>query len=194
MKKLQVLATLLLCSQTTLADTTSDLVDAATEGQTNTIQALLSGGADLRAAGGTAVISAAYSALERQGNGESFDDQVEAVRILVNAGADPNAHLDNGITTLMLMAILGQADAVRDLLAAGADVNTANNADGGTALIFAVYGGSTEIVSQLIEAGADLNVKDAGTGNDNGRTALSYAEEKNHAEITAVLRQAGATP
>ena len=35
---------------------------------------------------------------------------------------------------------------------------------------------------------------DAGTGNGDGRTALSYAEEKRHAEITAVLRQAGATP
>lgn len=194
MKKLQVLAALLLCSQITFADIDSDLVDAAMEGQTDTIQALISGGADLKAAGGTAMISAAYSALERQGNGESFDEQIEAVRILVNAGADPDAHLPNGITTLMLMAILGQADAVRDLLAAGADVNVANKADGGTALIFAVYGGSTEIVSQLIEAGADLTMTDAGTGNGDGRTALSYAEEKSHAEITAVLRQAGATP
>lgn len=194
MKKLLVLAALLLNSQTTFADINSDLVEAAAAGQTATLNALIIDGADIESAGGKAMITAAFAALELQGNGEAYDDQIEAVRILVSAGADPNVHFDNGISTLMLMAILGQADAVRDLLAAGADVNAANKADGGTALIFAVYGGSTEIVSQLIDAGADLNIKDAGTDNDDGRTALSYAEEKRHAEITAVLRQAGATP
>jgi ankyrin repeat protein len=90
------------------------------------------------------------------------------------------------------MAILGQADTVRVLLEAGADVNAANSADGGTALIFAVYGSSTETVSDLIAAGADVNMTDAGTGNGDRRTALSYAREKNHAEITEVLEQAGA--
>jgi len=194
MKKLLILAVLLFCSQTALADINSDLVEAATAGETDTLNTLISDGADLKSAGGPAVISAAFAALEHQGNGEPFDKQVEAVQRLVNAGADANTHFDNGITALMLMAILGQADAVRDLLAAGADVNAANNADGGTALIFAVYGGSTEIVSELIAAGADLDAKDAGTGNGDGRTALSYAEEKSHAEITAVLKQAGATP
>ena len=156
MKKLLVLAALLLNSQTTFADINSDLVEAAAAGQTATLNALIIDGADIESAGGKAMITAAFAALELQGNGEAYDDQIEAVRILVSAGADPNVHFDNGISTLMLMAILGQADAVRDLLAAGADVNAANKADGGTALIFAVYGGSTEIVSQLIEAGAEL--------------------------------------
>jgi len=84
------------------------------------------------------------------------------------------------------MAILGQTDAARVLLGAGADVNAAASADGSTALIFAVYGGSTEIVSMLIKAGAD-----AGTEDGDGRTALSYAEEKDHAEIVSVLKRAG---
>lgn len=192
MKKLLILAALLFYSQATLADSSSDLVAAAIEGQTDTLNALINGGADVESDGGTAMISAAFSALERQGNGGSFDTQVEAVQMLVNAGADANTQLENGLTALMLMAILGQADAVRDLLAAGADVNATNNADGGTALIFAVYGGSTETVSELIEAGADVDMTDAGTGNGDGRTALSYAEEKQHAEITAVLKRAGA--
>jgi serine/threonine-protein phosphatase 6 regulatory ankyrin repeat subunit B len=192
MKKLLVLATLLFCSQTVFAGINSDLVEAAIAGQTGTLKALIGGDADVESDGGTAMISAAFAALERQGSGEPFDGQVKAVQMLVNAGADANAHLDNGLTALMLMAILGQADAVRDLLAAGADVNATNNADGGTALIFAVYGGSTEIVSDLIDAGADINMTDAGSGNGDGRTALSYAEEKAHAGITAVLKQAGA--
>lgn len=36
-------------------------------------------------------------------------------------------------------------------------------------LIFAVYGGSTKTVSLLIASGADVNSKDAVTGNDGGR-------------------------
>ena len=38
----------------------------------------------------------------------------------------------------------------------------------------------------------DINMADAGTGSGDGRMALSYAEEKNHADITEVLKQAGA--
>ena len=73
-------------------------------------------------------------------------------------------------------------------------VNAVASADGSTALIFAVYGGVTEIVSTLIKAGADVDRADAGTGSGDGRTALSYAEEKEHAEIVDVLKQAGAGP
>ena len=192
MKNLFVITALLFLTQTTLGDIDSELVKAATGGETQTLETLIRGGADIQSDGGSALISAAFSALERHGKKESIDGQIEAVQILVSAGTDIDEHLDNGITALMLMAILGQADTVLILLEAGAYVNAANNADGGTALIFAVYGGSTETVSNLIEADADINMADAGAGSGDGRTALSYAEEKNHAEITEVLKQAGA--
>jgi len=192
MKKLPILAALLFFTQTSLGDINSELIKAATEGQTDTLKALIRGGADVQSDGGSALMSAAYSALERHGKEESNDGQIEAVQILVSAGANVDEHSDDGITALMLMAILGQADTVRVLLEAGADVNAANSADGGTALIFAVYGGSEDTVLVLIDADADVNMADAGTGNGDGRTALSYAEEKNHAEITEVLEQAGA--
>ena len=139
--------------------TSPELVNAATAGQTKELVALIDGGADVQSDGGTALISAAFSALQRHEESKPIDDQVKAVRILAEAGAD---------------------------------VNATNNADGGTPLIFAVYGGSTETVSLLLESGADISATDSGTGNEDGRTALSYAEEKEHAEITEVLRQAGA--
>jgi len=192
MKNLSIIAALLFLTQTTLGETNPELVKAATEGQTQALKTLISEGADIQTDGGTALMSAAYSALERHEEKESNDGQIEAVQILVNAGADVNEHSGNGITALMLMAILGQADTVRVLIEAGADVNSVNSADGSTALIFAVYGGSTETVSNLINAGADVDMADAGTGNGDGRTALSYAEERAHAGITEVLKQAGA--
>ena len=183
---------LLFCTQAVLGDTSSALVDAAVEGKAEALIALIDEGADVQSDGGTALISAAFSALQLQGESESFDGQVEAVQILVGAGADVDEQFDNGITALMLMSILRQTETVRVLLEAGANINAANNADGGTALIFAVYGGSTETVSLLLESGADVSAKDAGNEGKDGRTALSYAEEKNHAEITEVLVQAGA--
>jgi ankyrin repeat protein len=183
---------LLLFTSAALADTRSELIEAATDGQTETLKALIGDSADIQSDGGTALISAAFSALQRYENGESNEGQIEAIKVLVDAGADVDIRFDNGITALMLMSILGNTEMVIALLEAGADVNATNNADGGSALIFAVYGGSTEIVLVLIDAGADINVADAGTGTEDGRTALYYAEEKNHAEITEVLTQAGA--
>ena len=115
-------------------------------------------GSDIQSDGEMALISAAFSALQLQGESKAIEGQVEAVRILVDAGEDVDQHFDNG----------------------------------GTALIFAVYGGSTETVSLLIDSGADINAKDAGSGDEDRRTALSYAIEKDHAETTSVLQKAGA--
>ena len=192
MNKLIVLATLLLSAQITIADVNSEIINAATEGQTETLKILVAGSSDARCDGRSALISAAYSALERQGKGEPYDDQSAAIRIIAEAGVDVDEHRDDGYTALMLMAMLGQTDTVRVLLDVGADVNAIAKADGSSALIFAVYGGTTEIVSTLIEAGADVSIADVGTGTGDGRTALSYAEEKNHAEIVDVLKRAGA--
>ena len=66
MKKLPILAALLFFTQTSLGDINSELIKAATEGQTDTLKALIRGGADVQSDGGSALMSAAYSALERQ--------------------------------------------------------------------------------------------------------------------------------
>src|SRR5262245_33107201 len=72
-------------------------------------------------------------------------------------------------------------DAVRKLIASGADVN-APEADSTTALLWAAYQSSPELVSMLLSAGADPNV-----ANDFGVTPLLQASRYGDAATIAVL-------
>jgi uncharacterized protein len=106
-----------------------------------------------------------------------------AIRLLVEHGADPNARQKNGSTALMLAAGLGRGtgaftkdyateaellDAVKVLIAAGANVNAVDDA-GETPLHFGAQA-SDDIVKYLAEKGATLDVKDK-----KGRTPVEMA-------------------
>lgn len=71
----------------------------------------------------------------------------------------------------MASAVTGMAD--EDLLAAGADVNTANDV-GMTALMLPVQKGEANEIAILLKSGADARKKDAA-----GRTAMGYLNEAN---------------
>ena len=83
-------------------------------------------------------------------------------------------------------ARLGNLENVQAAIAAGANVNTANNA-GITPLMFALWGRNLGIVQALILAGLDVNVR-----NDNGGTALMSAACFDHLGIVQALIAAGA--
>ena len=84
-------------------------------------------------------------------------------------------------------AMRGDAEAVRALLADGADVNAAHG-DGMTALHWAALNGNAEIARLLIGAGAAL-----GAGTRLGaHTPLHVAARAGHGEIVAILAGAGA--
>lgn len=73
-------------------------------------------------------------------------------KALVDAKADPNLALKNGLTPLSIACRWGNAEAVKILLDAGADVNKETQL--GTALLSSFYYPSATIVKMLLDAGA----------------------------------------
>ena len=94
------------------------------------------------------------------------------IETLLNAGANPLAANDKGITPLLAALSRGdEFDAIVDrLIAAGAKL-TDQDAAGGSALIYAVKGGQNLLrLQQIVEAGVDVDALDG-----EGTTALMYA-------------------
>jgi len=80
----------------------------------------------------------------------------------------------------------GDLDAVRKQLSAGADVNVPE-ADGTSALLWAAYQSSPELVQALLKAGADVNA-----ANSFGVTALLQSARYGDADTMSALLKAGA--
>ena len=83
----------------------------------------------------------------------------------------------------------GNIEAVKQHIAAGADVN-AQNGGGPAPLHIAAYRGHKEIAELLIAEGADVNAKVA-SGPKQGLTPLDAANETNHTETADLLRKHG---
>ncbi len=92
------------------------------------------------------------------------------VRLLLQAGADPNAPDDNGLTPLHRGAENSNPMVVTHLLDAGADLNARDN-DGYTALHWAAaQSGNDRVVKVLLDRGADPFAE-----SNDGRTPLHSA-------------------
>lgn len=100
-------------------------------------------------------------------------DSDQAVKFLLDAGADPNRAAADERKPLMLAARGGLGESVRYLLDKGALINGRNKKDGTTALMWAANTGRKSIVEYLIDQGADpsLTAKDGWTAGEAARMA-----------------------
>jgi uncharacterized protein len=98
-------------------------------------------------------------ALGRVNNDVGDEMGMRIFKLLLSAGADPNAQDSSkyGYTPLIYAASLGQTEKARVLFDCGAEVNATNKA-GQTALHLAVY--HPEIIPLLLSAGANPSVRD----------------------------------
>jgi uncharacterized protein len=175
------------------------------------IKLLLSHGADPNATLAAPLFQRQHTAGDRAlGEGSTAfmraakSGDVEVMRMLLAAGADPKRAQPNRATALMLAAGLGwrdgspaapayeqgtekeAIDAIKLCIEVGLDINAATT-NGETALHAAISGrGSPLIVQFLVESGADLTAK-----NKQGRTPLevAIASRRDLGDIVAFLKQ-----
>jgi uncharacterized protein len=222
------------------------LMFAAAQGHADVVELLLDKGADINAEAtngwsalffaevtdmdhtNTSGLNASELLLEKDTGGinaaliyAASAGHTDAIRLLLDKGADINTTNNFGDTALMTAAEDGRTDVVELLLDKGADIN-AKNYTGSTALMSAEFMDQTNVVELLLNKGADINAKDydgdtalmkaADTeGNTNavklllarkadinavdaeGETALGMAREIGNTAVVQLLQQAGAT-
>ncbi|XP_014665735.1 PREDICTED: putative ankyrin repeat protein RF_0381 [Priapulus caudatus] len=117
--------------------------------------------------------------------------KLDIMRLLLEAGVDPNTAASYGETALCIAACCGQLDIVRLLLGAGVDPNVAETKTGNTPLMMAAYSGTEaalNIMRLLLEAAAKPNVADMYSG----ETPLMIAVKKGEEAAVRMLLSHGA--
>ena len=116
---------------------------------------------------------------------------LEAVRSLLDSGADVNAAQGDGMSALHWAATRGDFEIAELLIAAGADVAAASRIGSYTPLHMASKGGHAAIAKALIEAGADVTVR---TTNSEVTPLHLAAASRGGEAVVAVLLEHGADP
>lgn len=112
----------------------------------------------------------------------------DALRALIEGGADVNAREADGTTALHWASHRDLLGAVDLLIRAGADVNAANDL-GATALWAASENGSAPVVERLLAAGADPD-----KALRRGETPLMIAARSGNPVVVSMLLEHGADP
>lgn len=108
------------------------------------------------------------------------------IEMLLAAGADPEAVDKLGLRALHWASLRGNRQTTKALLDNQADVNAQSEGRLLTPLMFAARRGYTEVINDLLEAGADVEAID-----NAGRTALMWALKESHPEAARILQDAG---
>ena len=109
----------------------------------------------------------------------AFFGHLDAVKVLIAAGADIHAAAENGLKVQAIHAAVASKnlDIVRTLLEAGADPNAAQQ-QGFRPMHESGSSGSRELAELLMKYGGDPTLK-----NDDGKSTITLAREKGHAEF-----------
>jgi hypothetical protein len=150
------------------------LMRASQKGEYGRVKELLSSGnpVDINATSPSGITALMYAAA---------GGHYEVVRLLLDAGADVNAH--GGECTPLQAAVGGGGRVVTALLDAGADVD-ARNRYGQTALMYAARLGEARTVELLLGRGANPRLRD-----NKGASALYLAEQNNHDRVVELIKQ-----
>jgi len=168
---------------------TSELHDAARNGDVDAVRVILADGVDIDESdfmagapihlaimeGHVAVASALIAAgadLEAVGeiggahplHTAARNNQPAMVALLMDKGAKFEAKNTNGQTPLIVATVTGSHDAAEVLLSKGADINGTDEFKRETALQFAAFSGRIEMVKLLLSRGADVNVNSGNEG------------------------------
>src|SRR5205085_12510909 len=136
----------------------------------------------------------------------SRSGKIDAIKVLVAHGANPNTRDGRGQTALMWAAARNNPAAVKLLLELGADMKLRTSSapsgrgermsvfnapapTGFTALLFAVRAGTIDATRALLDAGADVNDQLS-----DGESALVVATANAHWELADLLLDRGADP
>jgi len=158
-------------------DKYTPLIEAAANGLSKTVQALLAAGANKEAQNvncDTALIKAAAH------------NHTKIVQALLAAGANIEARGIEGTTALIWAATHGYTEVAQVLLAAGANIEARDDL-GSTALMLAASNGHAETLQALLAAGANIEIR-----NGDGNTALIWAVSNEKVDTVRVLLEAGA--
>lgn len=113
----------------------------------------------------------------------AWRDKTDAVKKMLDHGADVNAQDNDGDAALHGVAKSGNMEILNLLLDKGANPNLKNKL-GGTPLMWAAVFGHEDAAKQLLARGADATLKDV-----DGMTALDWAVKNNREKVIALLQR-----
>ncbi|MDG2175692.1 MAG: ankyrin repeat domain-containing protein [Gammaproteobacteria bacterium] len=116
-----------------------------------------------------------------------YEDDLELVTALAEAGAEVNQRNDYGASTMGEAAMVGNPEILKVLLEHGANANL-TNLEGETPLMVVARAGNIDAAKLLLEYGAELDAQE----HWGGQTATMWAAAQQHPAMLALLIEAGA--